>query len=176
MKRLHSSLIAAGVFCALAPLCANAQWAAVAKPSTTAASAVCANFSSLSFTGTAAPGNTNGVPGTPAVGETYTISVAGPGTGSFRIVGDSTGTPSYAGPASVPATLSYTITPSTPLALGVGFYFDSGSGTVTVTASCAAVAATPTPALGTWGMLGLAALLALLGLGFGQYKRRKGSV
>lgn len=173
MKSVRSKLIISAIVAVLTPLCAYANWNAAAKPSATAASTVCTNFSAISFTGAVAPGDTNGIPGTPQVGEIYTITVSGPGTGSFRLVGDSTGATTYAGPASVPATLSYTITGSTVLSEGVGFYFDAGSGNVTLTAACVATAATP--ALGAWGIVGLASLLALLGLGFGQYKRSKES-
>lgn len=176
MKSVRSKLIVSAIVAVLTPLCAFANWNAAPKPSSTAASNVCTNFSALSFTGTVAPGQTNGIPGTPSVGETYTITVSGPGSGSFRLVGDSSGAPSYAGPASIPGALSYTITGSTTLALGVGYYFDSGSGTVTLTATCAAVAATPTPTLGTWGVLSLAALIALFGIGLSQRKRRNESI
>ncbi|MBS0438248.1 MAG: hypothetical protein JSS33_02455 [Proteobacteria bacterium] len=173
MKSVRSKLIVSAIVAVLTPLCAFANWNAAPKPSATTASTVCTNFSGISFTGAVAPGATNGMVGTPQVGEIYTITVSGPGTGSFRIVGDAAGALTYAGPASVPGALSYAITASTTLSQGVGYYFDSGSGTVTLTAACVATAATP--ALGAWGIVGLASLLALLGLGFGQYKRSKES-
>lgn len=108
----------------------------------------------------------------PQVGETYVVNVSGPGTGSFRIVGDSGGVITYAGPTSVPGSLSFTVTtPPSPSAEGVGYYFDSGAGSVTLVASCTAAAAAATPAIGMWGMIALCLLLALVGMGFVSTKR-----
>ena len=142
----------------------SGQWHVPNNARATAASDVCSNFALLSGSGPASAGFTNGISGVADVGETYTISVSGPGTGSFRLVGDSSGTITYAGPASVPGTLTYTFTsPPSPSAEGVGFYFDSGSGQVTITASCAAAmpAATAVPSLSLWGMLVFGLLLVL---------------
>ncbi|MDN5924867.1 MAG: hypothetical protein L0H70_07700 [Xanthomonadales bacterium] len=149
-----------------------AQWAGP-NPSTPrqasplAVSTFCSAFpGTISTTTTAAAGVTNGEVGTPAVGETYTISIAGPGSGTFRMVGDAGGLVTYAGPASVPASLNYTVTSATlPAgAQGVGYYFDSGTGTVTITATCSAAAAVATPVPATEPFaLWLLALLLLIG-------------
>ena len=45
------------------------------------AGGTCQNFSQISATVTAAAGLTNGIVGPVQVGETYQVSVAGPGTG-----------------------------------------------------------------------------------------------
>jgi hypothetical protein len=129
-------------------------------------------FSLISGTFDVGPGATNGIPVLPSAGERFTISVSGPGSGSFRIVGDSGGVITFAGPASVPATLSYVATSSLPANTeGVGFYFDSGQGSVTLTASCQP-AISPAPALGGRGMLFLGALLALIGGAFASRRLR----
>lgn len=103
----------------------------------TPAGGTCQSFSQISGTVTAAAGLTNGIVGPVQVGETYVVSVAGPGTGTFRIVGDPAGMVTYAGPANVPASLSYTVATATPPvgAVGVGYFFTAGAGTVTITAS-----------------------------------------
>ncbi len=148
---------------AAAPSLAATTWDAPARPAVPKASATCASFDTLSVTANLAAGFTNGIPAIPEAGETYTISVAGPGTGSFRIVGDAAGTVSFAGPASVPGTLVYTI-PSGPLPVGtqgVGFYFDSGAGDVTISAVCSASpVAVPASSLGTQWLLGGLLLIA----------------
>ena len=135
---------------------------------------VCAQFPGISTTATAAPGLTNGIIGTPAVGDVYTVSVSGAGSGTFRIVGDPGGTVTYAGPATAPATLTYAVTSLPPPvgAAGVGFFFDAGSGTVTVTARCQRVS--NVPGLSGWGVallaLGLLAVAVASGL-----RRHRGS-
>ena len=103
-----------------------------------AASSICSQFGLLSQSFTAAPGATAGLQGTPFAGEVFKITASGPGSGIFRIVPDPTGSMTLAGPASVPATLTYTVPTNPTTGFGVGFYFDSGSGTVSVTASCTA--------------------------------------
>ena len=169
-KRLMMPVLA-GMLIASSAALASSQWKSGTRPAAPTASNVCNSFSGISRTFTAVAGATNGIPGTPLVGETYVVSVSGPGSGSFRIVGDSGGVITYAGPASVPASLSFTVTvPPSPTAEGVGFYFDSGSGSVTLVASCTA-AATAAPAIGMWGMAALCALLALVGAGFVATKR-----
>lgn len=141
---------------------AVAQWGSAANPAAPQASALCAAFPAISRTITAGAGATNGQFGTPAVGETYTLSVSGPGTGVFRLVGDPAGAVTYAGPANVPASISYTVTNATPPvgAVGMGYYFDSGSGSVTITATCALA---PVPTTNTLGGALLGMLLVLCG-------------
>lgn len=154
---------------------AQSNWQqAPARPAAPAAvSAVCTAFAGLSTTSAVAAGATNGMFGTPQVGETYVLSVSGPGSGSFRIVGDPAGAVTYAGPGTVPGVLSYSVTSSTPPAgaAGVGYYFDSGAGTVTITASCGPTPVA-TPAINRWGIAALGLLLALVGLWFSTVKRR----
>jgi len=143
-----------------------ADWNTPARPAAPHVSDVCTNFDIISGSYPAAAGLTNGSTGTPEAGETYTITLSGPGTGSFRLVGDSGGAITFAGPANVPATLIYTI-PSGPLPVGlqgVGFYFDSGAGDVTVSAVCSASpVAVPASSLTTQWLLGA---LLLVGAGF----------
>lgn len=130
----------------------------------------CAQFSLLSSTLTAAPGITNGFFGVPQIGQTYTVAVIGPGTGTFRIVGDPAGAITYAGPTTVPGTLNFRVTAPPPAgAAGIGFFFDAGAGTVTVGASCGA---SSVPAGNGWGtgiLVGLTGLVALAAL----FRRRK---
>lgn len=133
---------------------------------------VCTSFPLISGTIVAAAGATAGIVGLPGVGEIYQISVTGPGTGTFRIVGDAAGAVTYAGPANVPATLSYTVTSSTlPVgAIGVGYFFSAGAGNVTIAASCSRAAV---PGLGAWGSGLLGLLVALGGLAGVALVRRR---
>jgi hypothetical protein len=121
----------------------------------------CGSFATLSSTFQAAPGFTNGIFGVPLPGEVFRVNVVGPGTGTFRIVGDPAGALTLAGPATVPGTLVFTApyTPPPTLA-GVGFFFDAGAGTVTLGASCSPP---QVPALNRWGLLALILALALGG-------------
>lgn len=112
----------------------------LASPSNTAvaASADCQNVSAISglYAGT---GSTNGIPGSFAPGDTVTITVTlgAATTGSFRIVGNSTGSVTLAGPTSIPGTLTYTVTGTLPVgSIGIGFYIDAADGSVNVSASC----------------------------------------
>ncbi|HET9049903.1 MAG TPA: hypothetical protein VFN29_13195 [Chiayiivirga sp.] len=143
-----------------------ANWNAPARPAAPNASDACAGFDLISGDYPAAAGLTNGMTGTPEAGETYSITVSGPGTGSFRLVGDSAGLITFAGPTNVPATLTYTI-PSGPLPVGlqgVGFFFDSGAGDVTVSATCSTPAITvPASSFTTQWLLGA---FLLVGGGF----------
>ena len=136
------------------------------------AGGTCQNFSQISTTVTAAAGVTNGIVGPVQVGETYVVSVAGPGTGTFRIVGDPAGMVTYAGPANVPASLSYTVATATPPmgAVGVGYFFTAGAGTVTITASCSRGGI---PSLDARGRALLGLLLALGGVAGVAYMRRR---
>ncbi len=123
---------------------------------------VCSQFASLSGTFTATPGFTNGIVGTPQFGDTYRIAVTGPGTGTFRIVGNAVGTVTFAGPTTVPGSLAYTVTGAAPpAAIGVGFLFDAGAGSVTIGASCGPQ---QIPALDRWSLLALIGVLALGGI------------
>ena len=173
--RTRRNILAAAIIAAAALTSTAAQsatWVQPKGPAAASESATCAFFSSISGTFDIGPGATNGIPVLPSAGERFTISVAGPGSGSFRIVGDAGGLITFAGPANVPATLSYVATSSLPAnTQGVGFYFDSGQGSVTLTASCQE-AISPAPALGGRGMLLLGALLALVGGTFGSRRLR----
>lgn len=157
-----SALVAGGALAASQP---TAGWinATSPAPNGTLPRNTCAGFSSLSSTFTAAAGATNGILGLPQVNDSYTVSVSGPGTGSFRIVGDGIGTVTYAGPTGAPGTLTYTVSnPVPPVgAIGIGYYFDSGSGTVTLTASCSTVS--QLPSINPWGMSLMALVLAVGG-------------
>lgn len=138
----------------------------------TPAGGTCQAFSQISGTVTAAAGLTNGIVGPVQAGETYVVSVAGPGTGTFRIVGDPAGMVTYAGPANVPASLSYTVATATPPmgAVGVGYFFTAGAGTVTITASCSRGGI---PSLDARGRALLGLLLALGGVAGVAYMRRR---
>ena len=163
MHRVFLVVAAVAASTASAEAAQSLNWVRPNGPTTIAASQTCASFSLISETFDVSAGITNGIPVLPQAGEVFTISVSGPGTGSFRIVGDPAGTVTFAGPTSVPGTLNYTA--STPFpngTVGVGYYFDSGSGTVTLTATCRAVP-TQAPTLGTWGLLALGAILAFAG-------------
>jgi hypothetical protein len=156
-----SALVAGGALAASQPA---TGWTNAVSPTPNGATlSTCIRFSGLSTTLNAAAGATNGVFGAPQLNDSYTISVSGPGTGSFRIVGDGSGVVTYAGPTSVPGTLSYTVSnPVPPVgAIGIGYYFDTGSGTVTLTASCTKVS--QLPSINTWGMSLMALLLAVGG-------------
>lgn len=156
-----SALVAGGALAASQPV---AGWTNATSLAPNGLQSTCAGFSRLSSTFPAAPGATSGVGGLPQLNDSYTISVSGPGTGSFRIVGDGAGVVTYAGPTSVPGTLNYIVTNPVPPsgAFGIGFYFDSGSGTVTLTASCSTVS--QLPSINTWGMSLMALLLAVGGV------------
>ena len=162
--KLHRVLLVAAAIAASASSAEAAQsWVRPNRPTTIAASQACASFSLISETFDVSAGITNGIPVLPQSGEVFTISVSGPGTGSFRIVGDSGGTVTFAGPTSVPGTLTYVANAPFPTGtIGVGYFFDSGAGTVTLTATCRAVP-TQAPTLGNWGLLALGAILAFAG-------------
>jgi hypothetical protein len=167
----HAIVVAAVVVLALGPAVSTAQssgWAARGAPT----GGPCQSFSQLSATVTAAAGLTNGIIGPVQPGESFQLSVAGPGTGTFRIVGDPAGTVTYAGPANVPATLSYTVTTATPPvgAVGVGYFFTAGAGTVTITASCTRGGI---PSLDAWGRTLLGLLVALGGIVGVAFMRRR---
>jgi len=165
-----SAALLAAVACSPAPA---ATWVQPKSPSQTAASDVCLNFSTLSGDYEVGAGATNGTYGTPLPGERFTVSFSGSGTGSFRVVGDPSGTVTLAGPANAPGTLTYIAGGSAMSgAVGVGFYFDSGSGTLTLQASCSGTTH-PAPALGTRALTLLGALLALAGAVSVRRSRRR---
>ena len=101
---------------------------------------VCASIGGLSATGLTT-GSTNGiVGGTLATGEVITMSTTlGTATGgTFRIVADSGGTLTLAGPSPIPGTLRFSGAPLPPGAEGIGYLIDDATGgTVNLTASCA---------------------------------------
>jgi len=169
----HPWLSPALAMLALAPAVALAQdagWAARG-----AASGPCQSFFQLSGTVTAAAGLTAGIIGPVQVGETYQLTVSGPGSGTFRIVGEPTGAVTYAGPANVPASLGYTVVNATPPAgaIGVGYLFNAGAGTVTISASCTRGGI---PSLDAWSRTLLGLLLALCGvLAIAFMRRRAGA-
>ena len=162
------SALAAFALASPAAIAQSSGWSTRGAP----AGGPCQNFSLLSGTVTAAAGLTSGIVGPVQVGETYQVSVAGPGTGTFRIVGDPAGAVTYAGPANVPASLSYTVNTATPPAgaVGVGYFFTAGAGTVTITASCARGGI---PTLDTWSRALLGLLVALGGVAGVAFMRRR---
>lgn len=148
-------------------------WIRPSAPTAAGQSSVCASFHFISGTVDANSGPTNGMYGVPLVGEVYTVTVTGPGAGSFRIVGDSSGAVTYAGPAAAPGTLAFTVGSAPPPsgAFGVGYFFDSIVGTLTVTASCIGPSAAA-PAVGAPGKTTLILLLAIFGGAFAVRRKR----
>ena len=145
MNRRLVSFVVLGMFAISSSASSQAGPWKHAGSSPKAVSALCSIFGSTVSQASLDPTSfyypTEGALGTVAVGEVYTISVTGSGTGTFRMVADPSGTITLAGPASVPATLTYTVNTAAPQqSQGVGYYFDSLSGTVTVNASCKAAA------------------------------------
>ena len=100
---------------------------------------ICGSIAGLSATGLTT-GSTNGVVGaTLAAGEIITMSTTlGTATGgTFRIVADSGGTLTLAGPSPIPGTLRFSGAPLPPGAEGIGYLIDTATGgTVNLTASC----------------------------------------
>jgi hypothetical protein len=135
------------------------------------APSACQQISSLSGTAPGA-GSTNGVVGVFAPGDTVTITATlGTATAAtFRIVGNSTGSPGLAGPAAVPATLTYTVTGPLPAgSIGIGYFIDTADGSVVIAASCVNVPIViPTTSNGV-----LAAIALLLAASTALYLRRR---
>jgi hypothetical protein len=134
------------------------------------AQSACAAISSISGVAAGA-GATNGIPGTFLPGDTVQIAATF-GTAdaaTFRIVGNSTGSPTLAGPIAVPGTLSYSVTGPLPAgSIGIGYFIDTANGTVNIAASC--TNATSVPTLAEWNVVLLA--LALLTAGWAVIRRR----
>jgi hypothetical protein len=134
---------------------------------------VCATIGSLSQTGLTT-GSTNGIVGaTLAQGEIITMSTTlGTATGgTFRIVADSGGVNTLAGPSPIPGTLRFSGVPLPPGSQGIGFFIDSATGgTVNLTASCALQSI---PTLSENMLMALGALLLLAGAAV--LVRRRGS-
>jgi hypothetical protein len=112
-----------------------------------AASNDCADFSSLS--GPRIGARIDGVSGTFEPGDfvTITITPIGNTTGTWRIINNGFGSVTFAGPASIPGTLTFLVTGPLPIGSdGIGFYVDSvgGDETYDVNATC-----TDAPAAGT---------------------------
>lgn len=130
----------------------------------------CGAFSSISGVAAGA-GATNGIPGTFTVGDTVQIGATF-GTAdaaTFRIVGNSAGSVTLAGPLAVPGTLSYTVTGPLPAgSIGIGWFIDTANGTVNIAASCSNTTSVPT--LSEWNVLLL--VLALLTAGWVIIGRR----
>lgn len=121
----------------------------------------CGQIASISGTAGGA-GDTDGIPGIFFPGDTVTITATlGTATAAtFRIVGNSTGIPGLAGPAAVPATLTYTVTGGLPAgSIGIGYYIDTANGTVNITASCVNVPI-QVPTTSNWVLAAMALLLA----------------
>lgn len=115
------------------------SWFTPQGPAVTPASSACSGFDRLSITQPVDNAQTAGMSTAPSSGEVYTVSVRGHGAATFRIVGDSSGATTLAGPATAPATLTFTVGATAPG--GVGYYFDSASGIESLDASCAQAAA-----------------------------------
>jgi hypothetical protein len=155
------TLGAAGVVVlALAPSAALAQ-----------AADVCSQMAGLSATGLVA-GSTNGNFGYIGLGKTVTMTATlnTATAGTFRIVGDPSGTVTLAGPSPIPGTLTYIGTGTVPPGgVGVGFFIDTATGgTVNINVSCALVS--PVPATSPMTLMLIAALLLLAG-GFAARRR-----
>lgn len=117
-----------------------------------------------------APGNTNGDYGTWNPGDTFTFTATGNGTGSWRIVGDPSGSITYVSGGTFPGTLSLVV-PGGGIGDGVGFYVDSYTGEGdTITGTCGMAQAAPIPASSQWNRILLILLLGLVGLA--AFRRR----
>jgi len=130
----------------------------------------CQLMSSISGIASGA-GATNGIGGTFANGDSVTITATlGTATAAtFRIVGDPSGTVTLAGPAGVPATLTYTVTVLPVGAIGIGYLIDTANGTVNISASCTNVPIfVPTTSGGV-----LTAMALLLAASAALYLRRR---
>jgi hypothetical protein len=127
---------------------------------------VCSLMPGLS-TGGLVTGNTNGDFGTLAAGESVTMTATlGTATGgTFRIVGDPSGTNTLAGPSGIPGSLTFTSNGTLPgTSVGVGYFIDSAVGgtvNISVTSVCGGSANIPTTSQSN--LLVLAALLAICG-------------
>lgn len=156
------------VFCGVGALSlATALWAQPAPGD------VCGSIGGLSATGLVT-GDTNGVVGaTLASGEIITMSTTlGTATGgTFRIVADSGGTMTLAGPSPIPGTLRFSGGPLPAGAEGIGYFIDTATGgTVNLTASCALQSI---PTMSDNMLIALAALV--LAVGAGVLVRRRNS-
>ena len=123
------------------------------------APATCANYS-INNTVSAA-GDTNGSFPNVIPGDRFTFTMT-PGTAtsaSWRIVGNSSGVPTYVPGGTVSSTLTYTVT-APASGFGIGYLVDSINGTATITASCVHEAVA-VPTQSQWGLAIMSLALAL---------------
>ena len=110
--------------------------------STILASEFCENYNVSGPVTT--PGSTNGSFGAMEAGDTFTFTATGNGTGTWRIVGDPSGDPTYTAGGVFPGTLTYVVPAGGQIADGMGFYVDSYTGEGdTISGSCGGVASAP---------------------------------
>ena len=142
------------------------------------ASVYCANYN-ISGQATA-PGDTSGDFGTMEAGDTFTFTATGNGTGTWRIVGDPSGVPTYTPGGTFPGTLTYVVPAGGQTADGMGFYVDSYTGAGdTISGSCgdavsALVPSAPVPSLSFWSRILVVVLIGLIGFAAFQRKRLRG--
>ena len=137
------------------------------------ASAFCTSYS---ISGTvSAPGDTNGSFGTMEAGDTFTFTATGNGTGTWRIVGDPSGAPTYTSGGTFPGTLTYEVPAGGLTTDGMGFYVDSYTGAGdTISGSCGNAASAPIPSLSFWSRILVVVLIGLIGFAAFQRKRLRG--
>ena len=139
------------------------------------ASAFCENYNLTG--GATGPGDTSGDFGTMEPGDTFTFTATGNGTGTWRIVGDSSGDPTYTPGGTFPGTLTYEVPASGQVAAGIGFYVDSYTGAGdTISGSCGDSASAlspsaPIPSLSFWSRILVVVLIGLFGFAAFQRKR-----
>lgn len=138
--------------------------------STILASEFCENYN-ISGPATV-PGDTSGNFGTMEPGDTFTFTATGNGTGTWRIVGDSDGDPTYTSGGTFPGTLTYVVPASGQMAAGIGYYVDSYTGTGdTISGSCGDAASAPIPSLSFWSRILVVVFIGLFGFAAFQRKR-----
>ena len=138
--------------------------------STILASAFCESYN-ISGSATV-PGDTNGTFGTMEAGDTFTFTATGNGTGTWRIVGDPSGNPTYTPGGTFPGTLIYVVPASGQIATGMGFYVDSHTGTGdTISGTCGGAASAPVPSLSFWSRILVVVLIGLIG--FAAFRRKR---
>jgi len=138
--------------------------------STILASEFCANYN-ISGQATV-PGDTNGSFGSMEAGDTFTFTATGNGTGTWRIVGDPSGDPTYTAGGAFPGTLTYVVPAGGQAANGMGFYVDSYTGAGdTISGSCGGAVSAPVPSLSFWSRILVVMLIGLFGFAAFQRKR-----
>ena len=139
------------------------------------ASEFCANYN-ISGPATV-PGDTSGSFGAMEAGDTFTFTATGNGTGTWRIVGEPDGTPTYTPGGTFPGTLTYVVPAGGQLPGGMGYYVDSYTGAGdTISGSCgdALVPSAPVPSLSFWSRILGVGLIGVIGFAALQRKRLRG--